>query len=332
MLDPVSLFSFDSPRDPRTIRSRVLVVSLGSYADAGRTQALLDHHLVNTLPSHKLGHFDVDQLFDYTGHRPPIVFDHDHFRDYTSPEIVLHQITDANNKEFLLLSGPEPALQWERMVAAITHCMDQFNVEVTLLVQGIPTPAPHTRPVFVSEFAGRPGLVSADATFTGTFQMRSSFGGLLSQRLGDAGRNVFGLVAHIPNYLADNEYPDGAIALIHGLKESAGLEIPLRSLPTASATVRAQIDAQVAESADLQQMISQLEYGYEQFMQGRRHLTTGEQALPTAEEIGREVEDFLRGLDGSINGDPTKEDPTADGPDWQGTGSAGSPKPDPSSD
>ena len=84
-----------------------------------QTQALIDEHLFERLANHKVGTFDVDQLFDYTGHRPPIVFDRDHFRQYGAPEIALHALSDSQGNSFLLLSGPEPALQWERMAASV---------------------------------------------------------------------------------------------------------------------------------------------------------------------------------------------------------------------
>ena len=48
MLDPVTLFEFESHIDRRTVRARKLVVTLGSR-DAGHTQRIIDTHLLNTL-------------------------------------------------------------------------------------------------------------------------------------------------------------------------------------------------------------------------------------------------------------------------------------------
>ena len=77
MLDPTELFSLaphvEPPElDQHTDDRPTLLVTLGSYGDAGQTQALIDEHLFERLANHKVGTFDVDQLFDYTGHRPPI--------------------------------------------------------------------------------------------------------------------------------------------------------------------------------------------------------------------------------------------------------------------
>lgn len=322
MLDPTSLFSYESHLDPRTIRSRVLVVTLGNFADIGHAQAIVDNQLMNTLPSHQLGSFDVDQLYDYSGHRPLVLFDKDHFTDFNAPQMRLHQLTDSAGERFLLLSGPEPALQWERMAASIEHLIASFDVQLTVLLTTIPAPTPHTRPVFVSRFGSHPGLVSPDDTFAGVFQLSSSFGTLLSVRLGEAGHDVIGLVAHLPNYLADTDYPEGAISLLNSLRQVAGFEIPSTELTRAAEQARSQIDAQVSQSEELTQMVTAMESNYEQFMHSRRLLPPAPSPeVPSADEIGREVEDFLKSLDDDT---PPAED---HGPEDPGQGDSGETSP-----
>ena len=92
MLDP-SLFSYDSHIDARTIRARVLLVTLGSFADAGHAQRLLDDHMLNNLTNHRIGAFDTDQVISYREQRPSIVFNSDHFSQYRAPSLVLHEVT-----------------------------------------------------------------------------------------------------------------------------------------------------------------------------------------------------------------------------------------------
>lgn len=312
MLDPNALFSL-SPQltaedcalgdealggQAHGDERRTLLVTLGSYGDAGQTQALIDDYLLQRLASHKVGNFDVDQLFDYTGRRPAIVYDRDHFRQYEAPEIALHKLTDAGGQAFLLLNGPEPSLQWERMAAAVENVIDQFRVDRIVILQSMPAPAPHTRPVHVSGFASDPRLLGDHDGIPGTFKMGASFIGLLTLRLGEHGKDVVGLVAHVPHYLADNEYPDGAIALLAQAGPMAGLDLPTDGrLALSAAATRKLIDAQVAESEEAQQVVARLEEQYERWIDQRA--LSHRPDLPTADEIGAEVEDFLRGLGGS---------------------------------
>ena len=48
-----------------------------------------------------------------------MTFDRDRWSSYDDPCLVLHRLTDRDGKPFLLLAGPEPDYQWERVVEAI---------------------------------------------------------------------------------------------------------------------------------------------------------------------------------------------------------------------
>lgn len=294
MLDPVSLFEFDPHVDRRTVRARTLVVTLGSR-DPGHTQRILSQHLLNTLPSHRLGGVDSDQVLDYAALRPGIGFERDHFTGYRAPSIDLHHVSDAQGRGFLLLTGPEPSLQWERLVGTVDYLIDQFDITETVLVHGVPAPAPHTRPLHVSRYAGRPDIVPAVESIPMAFEMGATFGSVLSLRLGERGRDVTGLVAHVPHYLAAGDVPEAAIALLERLADRTELELPVGGLPMAAQLLRARVDAEVAESEEAQHMVAQLEAQFDHFME-QRSLTQEAEHLPSADEIGAQVEDFLRGL------------------------------------
>ncbi len=296
MLDPTSLWAWESHVDQRRVRADVLVVTLGSFMDAGHAQRLVNAHLRDTLPNHIIGRFDTDQLHDYAGRRPAVVFDRDHFEGYARPEMALRHVTDADGAGFLLLSGPEPSLQWERVAKTVEHVIEQVGIERTIIVQSMPSPTPHTRPVAVSQFASDPDLLVDHRPHLGTFQISASFNAVLTLRLGEAGREVLGLVAHVPHYLADNDYAPGAIAALASLERITGLSLPTDALRAVAATTLEAVDAQVADSQELVDMVGQLEQAYDAFMAEQRRLSEAETDLPTPEEIGAQVEDFLRTL------------------------------------
>lgn len=326
MLDPISLFTWEPHVDQRRLHADTLVVTLGSYLDAGHAQRMVDAHLLDQLPNRLLGRFDADQLIDYGGRRPEIVFDRDHFDSYAKPEIALHLVTDADGRDFLLLNGPEPSFQWERLAAGVTHVIEQLDVRSTVLVQAIPAPAPHTRPVAVTQYAGEPDRVAEEDLMLGTFALKASFPSVLTLRLGEAGHPVTGLLAHVPHYIADADYPAAASALMKALKAGTHLALPTGGFDLAASLVRAQIDQQVQASEELTEMVRTLEENYERFMSERSLRSTRSESLPSADEIGRQFEDFLAGL-----GDDTPDadspaagptDPDAPRPNAAGPGTA----------
>jgi hypothetical protein len=73
------------------------------------------------------------------------------------------------------------------------------------------------------------------------------------------------------------------------------LVLPIDALTTAAEAARAEIDKQVGESAEAMALVSSLEQQYDAYLRGRgKDLLAADVAdLPTAEELGAELERFL---------------------------------------
>lgn len=296
MIDPTTLFRWEVHVDQRTVHADTLLVTLGSFIDAGHTQRQLDDHLLQRLPNRLLGTFDADQLYDYTARRPQIVFDRNRFDDFRGPNLALHLLTDHDGRDFLLLKGPEPSLQWERVAATVAHLVEQLGVEHTLMVSTMPAPAPHTRPVFLSSYASDPALVAGEPAVLGTFDLAATFPSLLTLRLGEAGHEVVGLLAHVPHYLAEADFPPAASAMVKALRDRTQLALPTDGFELSSALTIKQIDAQIAQNEELTEMVRTLEEQYDRFVERVNLNPSHEGQLPSAEELGARFEDFLATL------------------------------------
>ncbi|WP_022910113.1 PAC2 family protein [Aestuariimicrobium kwangyangense] len=319
MLDPASLYQIEPRVDPRTMRARTLVVTLTSFMDAGRAQGQFDHHVLTTLPHQRVAEFDLDQLVDYRGQRPPITFDADHFVDYEPGRMLLHHLLDEQGAPWLLLSGPEPDLQWERLARSIAQLVEQFDVQTVVLLSAIPMAAPHTRPVSVTRHASDPSLIPGNVPMFPRVQMSASFPSMLELRLAELGHKVVGLTAHVPHYLAQAEYPDATIALIRALSETTGHIIPTTALAVTAEQTQAQVADEVQGSDEAQQLVQALEEQYDQVHQHRprRGLAAQPEDLPDGDALAREAEAFLRAHNAGDEG----EQPDRDQPEgWDGPG------------
>ncbi|MGJ6979126.1 PAC2 family protein [Aestuariimicrobium soli] len=296
MLDPATLYQLEPRVDPRTMRARTLVVTLTSFMDAGRAQAQFDQHVLASLPHERVAEFDLDQLIDYRGQRPPITFDHDHFTDYQPGRMVLHHLLDESGAPWLLLSGPEPDLQWERLARSVAQLVDQFDVQQVVLLSAIPMAAPHTRPVSVTRHASDPSLIPGNTPLFPRVQMSASFPSMLELRLSEQGYKVIGLTAHVPHYLAQADYPDATIALIRALSETTGHIIPTTALALTAEQTRSQVAEEVRGSEEAQQLVESLEEQYDQVHEHRprRGLAAAPEDLPDGDALAREAEAFLR--------------------------------------
>ncbi|MDO4411910.1 PAC2 family protein [Cutibacterium sp.] len=273
-----------------------LITLVQSFGDTGRVQARVRDAIFSQLPHHELGEFDIDFLLDHRDSRQPIIFDTDHFEGYERPRLVLHEVTDQLGQAFLLLDGPEPALGWESLVSSLTNLVDSIGIRLTVITDSIPVPTPHTRPAMVTRWASRPELILGSTSPFGRIQMPASFPVVLGQQLGDTNHAVIGLASHVPHYLADLDYPESSRALVEALRGATGLALPINVLAMAAKTVRAEIDAQVDKSEELKAMLRALEEQYDSRI-AQRELGTTEVTIPDADDIGAEIEDYLRSID-----------------------------------
>ncbi len=296
MLDPQGLFDLE-PDQPsaKELGNPLLLHALTGFIDAGQAGRLAAAHLQETLPTRVLARFDVDQLFDYRARRPPMTFVENRWESYEGPRLELSLIHDTAGTPFLMLTGPEPDVQWERFVAAARALVERYAVRVTVGVHAIPMAVPHTRPVGVTAHATRRELVESFPPWIGRVQVPGNVGALLEYRLGEVGRDAVGYAVHVPHYLSQTDYPDAAKALVEHVATLGGLTLPTAELNAAGAEVRAAVEAQIEEQPEVKAVVAALEEQYDAFVAGRGRSLLAEDAaqLPTADELGAELERFL---------------------------------------
>ncbi|MEU1251370.1 proteasome assembly chaperone family protein [Micromonospora arida] len=294
MLDPHELYQLTD--DLPDLGQPVLIQALTGFVDAGNASRLAREQLLTSLEGRPIATFDVDQLFDYRSRRPVMTFVEDHWESVDAPKLELHLLRDDDETPFLLLTGPEPDLQWERFVAAVAGLAAQLDVRLTVGLNSIPMAVPHTRPTGVTAHATRPELIAGYEPWLQRVQVPGSVGHLLEFRLGEQGRDALGFAAHVPHYVAQTEYPAAAEVLLTSVSRSTGLLLPGDGLRSAAEVVRVEIDRQVAQTEDAAALVQALEEQYDAFARGRGEkslLAPDAGPLPTADELGAELERFL---------------------------------------
>jgi hypothetical protein len=297
VLNPDDLYELDRTHLPVDAGGRgpVLVHVLDGFVDAGRAGKQVVDELLGELEHDVVARFDVDQLLDYRSRRPPMVFAADRWETYQDPELTLRLVRDQSGVPFLLLSGAEPDVQWERFTAAVATLVKELGVRLTLGLSSIPMAVPHTRPIGVTAHATSPGLVSGDSPWVGTVRVPGSAAALLELRLGEAGHDAAGFAVHVPHYLAQTDYPEAALVLMTRTAELAELALPTENLRPAAERVMAEVQQQVDQSDEVGAVVRALENQYDAMVraQGRSLLADDETALPSADELGAELERFL---------------------------------------
>lgn len=289
--DPEELFEVDS--DVPDLTGAVLLHHFDGFMDAGSAGSALVEHLLETYDHRVVARFDIDDLIDYRARRPAMTYVTDRWESFDTPELVVRLLHDAIGTPFLLMTGPEPDRRWEAVVAAVQALIERWGVRLAVSFHGIPMGVPHTRKLAVISHATRPELVLEKSPFN-RIQVPGNLSALLELRLGEAGHDAMGFAAYVPHYLAQGTYPTSSVGLLDAVMKSTGLAIQATALNEAAKRTDAEIARQVAESAEVAEVVTALEQQYDSFTSTAENLLVSDgEEIPSADELGAELERFL---------------------------------------
>jgi predicted ATP-grasp superfamily ATP-dependent carboligase len=276
-------------------RGPVLIHAFEGFSDAGHSIRLAAQHLKDALDTELVASFAIDELLDYRSRRPFMTFKSDHFSHYDDPELSMYAMHDSVGTPFLLLAGMEPDLKWERFITAVRLLAERLGVRQTIGLGTIPMAVPHTRPVTLTAHSNNRDLITEHTAWVGEVQVPGSVSNLLEYRMAQHGQEVVGYTVHVPHYLAQTDYPAGAMALLEQVARTTSLQIPMTALTQASVDIRTKIDEQVEASPEVAQVVTALERQYDAFIaaQENRSLLARDEDLPSGDELGAEFERFL---------------------------------------
>ncbi len=277
-----------------------MVMVLDGFLDAGSAASLAARHLAAQSDGPVVATFDVDLFHDYRARRPPMSFVRDHYAHYDAPRLVVRVLRDAAGTPYLLMHGPEPDTRWEAFARAVREVVETLRVRRIIGLGAVPMAVPHTRPIALTHHANNPDLCPAETPWSGELRIPSSAQAMLEVRLGEWGHDMMGFVAHIPHYLAQLDYPRAAVDLLEQVERAGGIAVDLTDLRRAAEERFEEIDRYLATNHEVGEVVAALEQQYDAFTRAEEqgaNLLADEQRLPTGEEIGRQFEQFLAGLE-----------------------------------
>ncbi|MDT0319086.1 proteasome assembly chaperone family protein [Streptomyces millisiae] len=307
MRDPRELYSWE-PRglaqvDEATGGSDsagpVLIYHFEGFIDAGETGGQLIEQLLDGRPYTTVARFDHDRLIDYRARRPTMTFRRDRWTSYTTPSIELRLLHDATGQPFLVLSGPEPDVEWESFALAVRQIVERLGVRLAVTFHGIPMGVPHTRPVGLTPHGNRAAeLMPGHRNMFDEAQVPGSAAALVELRLSESDHGVLGVAAHVPHYIARSRYPDAALVVLEAITAATGLVLPetAHALRGRALKTQNEIERELAEGdSELVAVVRGLEQQYDALagIATRGSLVAEPVELPSADELGEVFERFL---------------------------------------
>jgi proteasome assembly chaperone (PAC2) family protein len=276
----------------------VLVVMLQGWIDAaGAANEAMNaiEAQINPIP---IATFDADVFIDFRARRPTMEIRDGRNSNIEWPSIDLYAGHDRNGRDVLILTGSEPDSAWHRFSAAVRELCLRLDVSMMVGLGAYPFPTPHTRPSTLSCTTPSSDLLNKHAFVRTSVDVPAGMAAVLEQVLHDAGIPSISIWAQVPQYIPAMTYPAAAVALLDGLKDTAGLVFDRGSLQQEAVIQTERLDRLVAKNAEHQEMVEKLEQAYDTM--APRPSTDpnaellSEKDIPTPEELTAELEAFLR--------------------------------------
>jgi hypothetical protein len=275
------------------LESPVLVVMLTGWIDASGAAAAAMSTIEQAAEARPLATFNGDVFIDYRARRPTMELREGVNTRLDWPEIQLKVGHDEAGRDLLTLSGPEPDSSWRWFADVVSGLSVELGVRMAVVFGAYPFAAPHTRPSRLSCSSPSTELVDTVPFLKNSVDVPAGMGAVLEHALVDRGIPALGLWAQVPHYLGTMSYPAASVALLEGLGQITEVHIDATAMQADAETQRERVDQLVASNAEHRAMIEQLESVYDQADQ-QTGGSMWPDSIPTADELGAEVERFLR--------------------------------------
>lgn len=262
---------------PGDLVAPALIVSFQDWVDAAGAASTAAQHIAEG--GEVVATFDGDALYDYRSHRPVLDIVNGVPKTFDWPQLtVTHR--HLPERDLFVLTGPEPDYRWRQFAGDVLELALRLGIVEHVSLGAIPAAVPHTAPTPVMMTASTEQVVRSAAPVEGLLRVPAAAVSLIEWTLAENGIPTVGFWAQIPHYAMP--FAPGSIALIRRVEDHLAVTIGAGALEDEEASQRNALQQLLAGNEEARDYVERLEG------------LVVEQEVPPAENIGEEVERFLR--------------------------------------
>lgn len=281
------------------LREPVLIASFAGWNDAAEVATSSARLLVRQLGGRRLAAIDAEEFYVFTETRPRVRIVRGATRriDWPANEFFAVKVPDSP-RDLLALIGVEPQLHWKTFTRAIVEVAREFGVGLVVSLGGLLADAPHTRPARLTGSATTPELQERLRSLRvggSRYEGPTGILGVLGAAIRTEGLPSVSIWGNVPHYISTSSNPRVSLAMLRQVAQLLDLSLDLSSLERQADAFDSQVDQAVAQNAEIQEYVRQLEQRDEGDAEGRgEEERTPPPELPSSDVLIRELEDFLK--------------------------------------
>lgn len=263
--------------EPQNAVAPALIVSFEDWVDAGSAGSMAARHIAEG--GQVIAQFDTDVLYDYRSHRPVLDIVDGIPKRFEFPQLNLTH-RKFPERDLFVLSGPEPDARWKEFAGDVNELALKLGVIEHVSLGAIPSAVPHTSPTPVMMTASTDEAKRDAIAAEGLLRVPAAAVSLIEWTNAESGIPAVGFWAQVPHYAMP--YAGGAIALVRRVESHLSMTIGAGALEDQDRAEREALDRVFEVNPEAGAYLERLES------------MVDEETIPPAENIGEEVERFLR--------------------------------------
>lgn len=270
-------------------------MAFAGWSDTGTVTTDLASHLIDVYHAERFLDVDPEEYYVFSETRPTVSIGAEGVRELSWPknEAFAARIADAAH-DLVVVRGIEPNLNWKTFSRRLAEEIAGLQPSLVCTLIARPAATPHTRPIPVTGSSADPALAAKYGLGRSMYQGPTGILGVLHDELRKHNTPLISLAAGIPHYLNVDENPPATTALLRALEPVLGLMPPLGDLEAEGERFLERVEEASRGDDQIGQYVRTLEEHYgEDSEEDEEDDREGE--LPSADELLKDVEDFLRG-------------------------------------
>jgi len=287
-MDPLSFMTVP------TLNRPILVLAFAGWNDAGGSATFATKFLSQRLGAHKFASLDPETFYNFVEQRPQVRVRHGE-REILWPANEFSYVRDAGLVQDVIIGmGVEPHLRWRAYIDSILRVVQQCQVELVVTLGALLADVVYSRPVRLTGSASDPALAQRLHLSTSRYEGPTGIVGTLNDACKLQGLPAISIWANVPHYIPASPNIKAALVLVRRVFTLLDFSADLSDLESAASDFDRRVANMLASDAKVAEYVRRLEERDEDDDDDEEEYPGNTDALPSGEDLARELEEFLR--------------------------------------
>ncbi|MFW0110459.1 proteasome assembly chaperone family protein [Rothia sp. P13129] len=260
----------------------VMLCAFEGWNDAGSAATEVIDYLMRVFPAEPIAGFNTESFYSFTESRPRLESSADGTGKIIWPELRCVALQVRENLQLLVVSGPEPNVQWRSFATALLQYAQQLSVDHLLFLGSLLEEIPHTRPFPVSVSSYTSKLRAFEGVQVQSYSGPTGIVGVLALMAESYPMTDVSCWVSIPHYAGLPPHPKATFALLQTVESILDIQVPHGRILQEVQAWEDGAEALLEEDPELAAYVRELESQSENLVQF------------SGEDIAAELEQYLR--------------------------------------